>query len=461
MLVAWFIRASGCCGRRRLAVVFGFFDLLCISACAGPWITGYLPGWEQASMPASNIDFATITHVIHFALVPQPDGSLDSSDDGLTPAYCSNLVAVAHAAGAKALVCVGGAGTETLFQGATTPANLPAFIQNLVNFMNLYGYDGIDVDWEPFLSTDATQYTNLVTGLRAAAGFPESKLLTIAAPAYPSYGDSPTAEFTMLASIQDDIDQINMMTYDLSGPYEGWVTWFNSPIFDGGYTFPGTSELVPSVAGAVNNFTGNGVSPGKLGVGLPFYGYIWTGGPGVTQPRQSWPSNNPPTVSTPTFNTIMSTFYNSNCYHWDTNAQAAYLSITNNPATSDMFISYDDARACQCKVSYMRNRGLGGIMIWELAQDFIPGQQAPLVQTLKQSLATPSVASIRVSNGYIDFTFTSLLLASYRILWNSNLTGGNWSTITTNVDGTGSLLQITDPSPATEPRRFYRIQTPP
>jgi GH18 family chitinase len=123
-------------------------------------------------------------------------------------------------------------------------------------------------------------------------------MLTVAAPAYPEYGDSPTAEFTMLASVQAAFDQINIMTYDLSGPYEGWVTWYNSPIYDGGYTFPSVpTELVPSINGAVSNFVNNGVLPGKLGVGTPFYGYIWTGGPGVTQPRQSWPDTNPPTFS--------------------------------------------------------------------------------------------------------------------------------------------------------------------
>lgn len=412
-------------------------------------------------MPASSIDFTTITHVIHFSITPVPDGSLDIGANDLSPAKCSNLVTVAHAAGAKAIICVGGAGTEADFQGATTPANLPAFVSNLVNFVNLYGYDGLDIDWEPFLSTDATQYTSLIDALRAAPGFPSNKLLTIAAPAYPSFGDSPTAEFTILASEQAKLDQINVMTYDLSGPYPGWVTWFNSPIFDGGFVFPGTSELVPSVQGAINNFTGNGVAPAKLGVGVPFYGYVWTGGPGVTRPRQSWPSTNVPTVSTPGYNTIISGYYRTNRYFWDTNAQAPYLSITNTPAANDMFISYEDASACQCKVSYVRNRGLGGLMIWELAQDFTPGQPQPLLQAIKQSLATPSLTSVQENGGYVDFDFTSLPLANYRIQWSSNLSNSAWTTLTTNVHGTGGVLQYMDPTPATQPQRFYRVQTPP
>jgi chitinase len=58
-----------------------------------------------------------------------------------------------------------------------------------------------------------------------------------------------------------------------------------------------------------------------------------------------------------------------------------------------MFVSYDDAHACQAKVSYARNLGLGGVMIWELANEYMAsqpaGQRTPLTSALKQALATP------------------------------------------------------------------------
>ncbi|HTA30966.1 MAG TPA: glycoside hydrolase family 18 protein, partial [Candidatus Cybelea sp.] len=189
-------------------------------ARADLWMTGYYPGYETGRMAPSNIDFATITHVIHFSLIPGPGGSIDSNANNLTPAACAELVGLAHNAGRKAMICVGGASTEADFLAATTAANLGAFVTNIINFMFSNGYDGVDLDWEPFNSADTTQYTNLVNALRVALnGFPSHKLLTVAAPAYPEYGDSPTAEFAMLASVQGQFDQINIMTYDLSGPY--------------------------------------------------------------------------------------------------------------------------------------------------------------------------------------------------------------------------------------------------
>jgi chitinase len=449
--------------KRRAALLATLFSFL-VNVQAGLWITGYYPGYDT-SLPPSKIDFTTVTHVIHFSLVPNSNGSLNSSENSLTPSACNTLVSTVHGAGRQALICLGGASSETAFLSATTPQNLPVLVSNVTNFMATYGYDGVDIDWEPYYSGDTQQYTNFVNSLHTALSrFSSHKLITIAAPAYPSYGDVPTAEALMFASIQNELDQINLMTYDLSGPYAGWVSWFNSPIYDGGYVFPNTSELVPSINGAVSYFITNGVVASRLAVGLPFYGYIWTGVPGMTMPRQSWPTSNAPSVTTEGYANIIQTYYQTNLYHWDTNAQAAYLSITNVPASNDMFISYDDSKACQVKVSYARNLGLGGIMIWNLNQDYVPsqpvGQQTPLIQALKQSVATPQITSAQLSNGTVAFSFTSLPLAYYRILWSSNVASDSWNTLTTNLTGTGGLLNVTD-SNISQSERFYRVQTPP
>ncbi|MDB6023167.1 MAG: hypothetical protein JWQ04_3024, partial [Pedosphaera sp.] len=403
-----------------------------------------------------------------FALIPDADGSLNSSGNGITALHSTDLISRAHAAGKKVLICLGGASSESGFQGATSVANLTTFIGNVTNFMSTWGYDGVDVDWEPLIAADASQYTNLIKGLRTALnGFSQQKLLTAAAGAYSDYRDPPATEYHIFASLQSQFDQINIMTYDLSGPYGGWVTWFNSPVYDGGYRFPSTGVLLPSVDGAVSNFLAGGVAPRKLGIGIAFYGYVWTGGSGTTPsggvrlPRQAW-TTNAPTVTMPAYSTIIGSYYQSNLYHWDTNAQAAYLSIS---PTSPAFISYDDQHTCQVKVSYARNHGLGGVMVWELTEDYFPtqpaGQQAPLLQALKQSLSTPGLTAIQFNDQAVELSFNSLPLALYRVLWTSNLDSNAWNTLSNNVNGTGGILQIKDPNPPTQLRRFYRIQTPP
>lgn len=448
------------------SLLAGLCCLLAVELRAELWVTGYYPAYKRSTMPPANIDFTTVTHLIHFAMSVNTDGSLNATRLDLSAAHMADVVGRAHAAGRKALICVGGADSQTGFQGATSRGRLTTFISNLTHIVVTHGYDGVDLDWEPMNATDTAQFTNMVHGLRSALDqLPQPKLLTAAVVAYPPYGDPPTAQYRMLASLQSQFDQINVMTYDLSGPWPGWVTWFNSPVFDGGYRFPSSGGLVPSADGAIRNFLSNGVTPAKLGVGIPFYGYLWTGG-GVSQPRQAWSESNVPVVTTESFATISTAYFRSNVYHWDNNAQSAYLTISNGASGPARFISYDDPRACQAKASYARNRSLGGVMIWELTQDFFPsapvGQRHPLLQSINEALASPGHTMIELASGTVTLTFTSVPLGSYRAQWTDNLDAQSWNTLlVTNASGPGGPLSITDLRPPGGTQRFYRVQSPP
>src|ERR1051326_4940477 len=89
---------------RRMRPLAGAFLFLATAARADLWCTGYYPGWEQGVMPASTIDFAALTHIIHFSLVPNPDGSLDSTVNVVSPSNSSDIVSRAHSAGNKVLI---------------------------------------------------------------------------------------------------------------------------------------------------------------------------------------------------------------------------------------------------------------------------------------------------------------------------------------------------------------------
>ena len=422
------------------------------------WRTAYYPGYATARLPVSEIDFTALTHIVHFSLEPNGDGTLNPYPNSITPQATADIVAAAHAANRKALICVGGGGSY--FPDAVSAGNIAHFVSNLTNFMASGGYDGIDVDWEPLLDGNGALYTNLIVKLRAALdGFSTHKLLFSAVP--------PFASPAVIKSVQDKLEQINLMTYDLSGPYPGWVTWYNSPIYDGGYTFPSaTNELVPSIEGIVNQFVTSGISTAKLGIGLAFYGYVWRGGfdgtnSGMMAPRQSWtiaPTNYPST-----YEQIMSSNFPVNLFHYDSVAQAAWIGV-DGTSTNDFFISFDDARACQSKVGYARNRGLGGVIIWEITQDHKSGRPDPLLQAVKQALATPGALAIQPSGDDMGLSFPSAPLGSYRVQWTTNLGTSTWTSLmVTNLSSTatGGMLQVTDPGSANKPRRFYRVRTPP
>ena len=362
---------------------------------AGLWNSAYYAGWMQNYLSAQQVDFTAMTHVIHFAVVPKVDGTLDSAINLVTLANSTDVVKRAHAAGTKVLISVGGQGSESGFRSAASSANRARFITNILNFLSSRGYDGVDLDWEPLDTSDAGLYTNLVNELRTALNaITPRPMLTAAVASQPA----------LCAALQSKFDQINLMTYSLSGPWPGWVTWFNSPVYDGGYRFPSAGRPVPCTDGMVSNFLANEVAASKLGIGISFYGYIWSGGTGTSTggaalPRQSW--STPPATTEVAYSFIMSNYYQPELYYWDTNAQSAYLSINPAGSANDKFISYDDEAACRAKVEYARRKGLGGLIIWELGGGYRAeqpaGQRDLLLQSIKKCLA-----SLFVSPAWIE-----------------------------------------------------------
>jgi chitinase len=346
---------------------------------AGPqlWVTAYYAGWMQGNqwsyhLRPENIDYTAMTHIVHFSLGPNPDGTVNFEGNGLTPENSSALVRSAHAAGVKVLVCVGGWNSEHGFAEATGPANRERFINSLLGFMRGRGYDGIDLDWEPLSPQNIPRYTSFIEELRVAMrNLDPGLLLTVACNSGPE----------LFAKVAPLLDQINIMTYDYSGAWPGWFTWHNSPVYDGGARFSSNGAPPPSIHNHVEQFVSAGVPRSKIGIGIDFYGFVWNGGTGtrtggVTAPRQDWKS--PPWVkdNVPYFQ-IMASHYSADAYRWDSTAQAAYLSLDQPGSETDRFVSYDDETSCRKKVEYARTHGLGGVILWELGGGWQPGVSPP------------------------------------------------------------------------------------
>jgi GH18 family chitinase len=370
---------------RWALLVAAMFMNLQEAAASSLWSAAYYAAWMQGYLPPSSIDFKAITDVIHFAVIPNEDGTLDSETNEMTAERSSDLVLKAHAAGVPAVVSVGGADSAAGFRGATSASRRSTFVSNIVAFVKSRGYDGVDIDWEPLEASDASQYTALVEELSSVLDpISPRPLLTVAVATQPD----------LIASLQGRFDQIHVMTYSLSGPWRGRVTWFDAPLYDGGYRFPNTNALAPSADRMLNRFLAAGVETTKLGIGIDFYGTVWRGGSGtstggVTAPRQSW--NRAPVAYEIPYYSIMDNYSQlPSEYHWDEATQAAYFSVASPSAATDKFISYDDATACRKKVEYAKEKGLGGVVIWELGGGYRAnqpsGQQDPLLQAVNQAL---------------------------------------------------------------------------
>ncbi len=346
-----------------------------VSAAPTPaplWVTAYYPVWNQeGGMGPAKIDYSAITHLIHFAIVPRPDGALS----GITPAQSAAVVTCAHKGGDKVLLCLGGANTGHVIGPVLTDAIRPTFIKNLIGFITARGYDGIDVDMEPILTADEPNFIKFIEELRAEMKAANPKwLLTI-----PSSGDAGT-QSKLCARLQANFDQINVQTYDLSGPWPGFKTWYNGSLYGNGRTSLTATRPYPSADNVLSSYLAAGVPKAKLGIGVAFYGYVWTGANGPAQSIQSV------TTTTLAYSAIMDKYYRPDTYHWDTLAHAPYLSVGAEGDPARKFISYDDARLAREKIQYARSHGLGGMIIWELGQGYRDSQPAGRKDALLQAV---------------------------------------------------------------------------
>jgi chitinase len=376
----------------------------------GPWVTAYLAAWNHlvgdvdgdgtacgtwGNLTTDTIDWSAMTHLVYFALNVAPDGTL------ATPIECwqnvnsdrlTEIVAAAHAHDTPIVISFGGAGNHDAFASAISPTNRAMLVDVVVDVVTTWGFDGVDIDMEPIEPEDTADYAAFVHELHAA-------LQTLSTPMLPRpllflvTGVEHAAMFAELAPLAD---QVNLMTYDLSGPWPGWVTWHNTPLFRDDYTFPSTGGPLPSIDAMVEAFTSGGVPRDKIGIGVDFYGYVWSGGSGtpaggVTAPRQEYVDA--PSVSTHPYHQILDGWLSPEVRHWDEVALVPWLGLDFPGSADDAFVSYDDEDSCAAKVDYVVDQGLGGLIVWEIAGGLLPEgalPRDPLLQAIKQARADAS-----------------------------------------------------------------------
>jgi len=335
---------------------------------------GEYTAYEYWQMNPSKIDWTGMNVVAHFAMEARADGSLDDSLQ-MYPANMAEITTLAHQHGAKAVMVLGGAGSGyTLGPVTSDDAKRATLVKNLVSTVQTYGYDGIDVDWEPLQDKDAPDFQALVRDLRAA--LPAGKWL-IADGGYVHFYDfGPKLTLSMVVQIKDQLDYVNLQGYAMSGPWPGWVSWHHSALDNGGKTFPNSTKPLPSVKVMVKEWTDAGVPPSKLILGLAFFGLPWTGG-GVTDPLQTW-TTAPSLGNEYQYWSIVTRPDFTQHLKRDPIADIPYLSLPSTDPSQTQFLPFDDAASLAKKVDFAADHGLAGVMMWELRCGYLPDGSQPL-----------------------------------------------------------------------------------
>lgn len=209
-------------------------------------VIGYLPYYRFSWN--NELEYARLTHVnIAFA---NPDANGDLSVEGVD---ITNVVNRAHLHGCKVFISLAGGylnpTQEANWETFCTPANRPAYIQKIVQYLQIHNLDGVDIDLE--WNYVKSWYSPFILELKAALAN-SGKPITAALPGnyrYPLISASALAAF----------DWINMMVYDLRGPWDPGN--------------PGQHSPYDWAVDCIDYWQNQGVSAQKLTLGVPFYGY--------------------------------------------------------------------------------------------------------------------------------------------------------------------------------------------
>ncbi len=319
-----------------------------------PIVGEYVLG-NPSNVDANLLDFA----IYAFALI-NPDGTFTV----YSTRYLEELVNLkSENPNIKIVMAIGGWGADGFSDAALTPTSRYAFAREAQRWVNQYGLDGIDIDWEyPGSSAsgiksrrqDRENFTLLLTALRDVLG-PDAWISVAGT------GENAYINNVEIANIAPIINYFNLMAYDFTAGETGVNAGrHQSNLYPSSLSLSNTS-----VDTQVQNLIAAGMPSYKILMGIPFYGRF-----GATE--------------TKTYDDLRRNFINKNGYQvrWDDTAKAPYLV----DSRGNFAYSYDNLLSIYYKGIYVIENCLGGMFAWQSSMD----RANILTNAMSQAIRNPS-----------------------------------------------------------------------
>jgi len=272
-------------------------------------VVGFLPHYRFSVI--DQIDFSKITHLNLAFANPDMDGNLSFEGTNIDP-----VVQMAHDQNIDVFISLAGGYLLPEWDAAwihlMKPENRSDYIHKIIQYCKDHSIQGIDMDLEWQYVTNA--YSPFVLELKDSTDIHDI-ILTASFPGtyrYPEITDEAMFAF----------DWINMMVYDLTGP---WAP--NSPGPHSPFSFAENSLFY---------WENQGMIAENLSLGLPFYGYDF---------------QDPSSTAALTYAQIV-------------NMKDSYAQLDQ---VGD--IHYNGIPTIKKKTQFAIDESLKGVMIWELGQD--------------------------------------------------------------------------------------------
>ncbi|KAL4938539.1 hypothetical protein BDV06DRAFT_215028 [Aspergillus oleicola] len=333
---------------------------------------GYYEAWNYQRpcdvIIPENIDVVPWTHLFYsFAGIDTDDSTIkklyDHDDE-----YMKQMVALKKKKPElKVFISVGGweVGGEPFSDMVRFSSTRNSFIESATSFMNDYGFDGIDVDWEyPGASDrggrdeDTDNFVQFMKELKDACD--GSYNITATLPS--SYWYLKGFDVKGLSKY---VDYFNFMSYDIHGTWDGNSEYTSSVIN------PHTN--LTEISEGLDLLWRNDIDPAKVLLGLGFYGRSFTLNdttcthPGCSFDKEYESGGAAPGECSGTSGILTDYEINRVINRYDPevvyNKQAAVNWFTWN---NDQWVSFDNSKTLKQKADFANSRCMGGLFAWTL-----------------------------------------------------------------------------------------------
>ncbi|KAI9813122.1 MAG: hypothetical protein M1827_004342 [Pycnora praestabilis] len=320
----------------------------------------YYPNWRvYRDQPPSSLKFEVISHVFYAFAWVKPNGTVYLSDewadsqmevDGTRGCLRSFAQLKRQHQHLKLILSIGGGGHSDNFAAiASNPVARDNLAQSARGLVDIYGLDGIDIDWEhPSDVQQGMNYIHLLAAIRAYLPSPRY-LLTSALPA-----GEWALRYIDLNIASNYLNFMNLMTYDFSGP---WVDSTGHHAQLKGPQRPHNAAAALSCQSAVDYVRSQGVNSKKILLGVPVYGRSFLGATNIGQSftGQGGEEGTFEYKDLPRPGAIESV---------DERVGAAFC-----VGEDGGFVTYDNPQTVAMKAKYASQNKLGGLFYWTATAD--------------------------------------------------------------------------------------------
>ncbi len=275
------------------------------------------------------------------------------------------------------VLSIGGAGAFGFSNMAMHQESREIFYQSMIETIDRYDLDGVDLDWEfpgsdwggDYSLKDKENFTILIQGMREKLDEHSQKtgkryLLTIAAAVGQWFIDQ-----TEVSKFSPYLDQVMLMTYDLRGFGQEYTALFNLP----------NDPYAMSADEGLQLLIENGCPKEKIVIGAAMYARHWEKVPknnqGLLEKVKAgggdyfleYPALEKEAVENPDYQRF-----------WDDQAKVPWLYSEKH----QHFITYDDEESVKEKCHYILKHDLPGIMFWQ----YVHWDENPLIEVMKKQL---------------------------------------------------------------------------